>query len=757
MSPFLQAFDPQEANDTLNKMSIKLSTQNLVIQDLEESAKKLTLLKQEAKECVDKQTDEIAKLDKELPVIDTKKSITLTPDQQFLLKRKGNAEKLLSQCKLFVLRADEAIASFNKTSQTLKEKKIFSKKESLIYELPNLTNYISSWWHTLNFDTIKQNVGEIHFEFIILAGYLLVILLSIIAGVWLWRLIGNTTKHVKTESDSDKAGLAALLVVKRFVIPVVILSALWVSANIIDVYLEVDTKFSILFVISIVYVLFLALSSFCLSPPQPAVSYFTISVTRAKKLYHRILILLGLCYATAICYVLFYNDRIDPILLELVSGIIFTLQSLIIFSILILIATAPTFLGKYRGIRNAISVSLIFVLAFILIAQWSGFQEFAIYLLKGTFVSLTFLFIAWFAYSLISKLLTDFAERKYQWHHRLQSYLFITEDDSLIEITLLRLFVFLSFTIGTILVLNQTWSISSEWTQQVNVAFFNGFTVAESKIAPFRIILSLLFLSLGLLFIRIVKRYLHTKVVQNAKGPQQAQIMIMGYVFVFIVVLLASITAGINLKGLALIAGALSVGIGFGLQNIVNNFVSGLVLLIERPIKPGDRIVVGDQEGYVAHIGLRSTRVNTIERSDVIVPNSELINTQVVNYMYNNKKWQIRLSIGVEYGSDIDLVKKLLLEVATSQEDILTDSRDEPQVLFMSFGDNALIFELRVVIKNVNQKYPITSDLNFAIAKIFRKNGVVLAFPQTDLHIKDAIPFHVVTHQQKKDKDESAN
>ncbi|MEJ2686549.1 MAG: mechanosensitive ion channel [Gammaproteobacteria bacterium] len=196
--------------------------------------------------------------------------------------------------------------------------------------------------------------------------------------------------------------------------------------------------------------------------------------------------------------------------------------------------------------------------------------------------------------------------------------------------------------------------------------------------------------------------------------------------------------AGLEYKNLAIIAGALSVGIGFGLQNIVNNFVSGLILLFERPIRTGDWIVVGSTEGYVKRIRIRSTQIQTFDRADVIVPNSELISTQVTNWMLYDLRGRVRVPVGVAYGSDTALVKQLLLEAGGAHPQVITDgSAPEPVVLFLEFGDSSLNFELRIYIREIDMRLAVVSDLNFAIDAAFREHGVEIPFPQRDVHVRD--------------------
>jgi len=210
-----------------------------------------------------------------------------------------------------------------------------------------------------------------------------------------------------------------------------------------------------------------------------------------------------------------------------------------------------------------------------------------------------------------------------------------------------------------------------------------------------------------------------------------------GYGLMIAAGLIALAIAGVTFQNLALIAGALSVGIGFGLQNIVNNFVSGLILLFERPIRTGDWIIVNNIEGYVRRISIRSTQIQTFDRADVIVPNSDLISNSVTNLMLRDRFGRLRVPVGVAYGSDTQRVKESLLEVARAHPQVVQGSSivADPYVLFLSFGDSALNFELRAFVRDVGQRLTVLSDLNFAIDAAFREAGIEIPFPQRDLHI----------------------
>jgi len=194
-------------------------------------------------------------------------------------------------------------------------------------------------------------------------------------------------------------------------------------------------------------------------------------------------------------------------------------------------------------------------------------------------------------------------------------------------------------------------------------------------------------------------------------------------------------TLGFSFSNIAIIAGALSVGIGFGLQNIVNNFVSGVILLIERPIKVGDWVVVGQHQGYVTRISVRATEVETFERASVVIPNSELLSGSVVNWTHRDKYGRVDVRVKVAHGSDTEKVRDILLACADEHREIL--AWPAPLVLFREFGDSALIFDLQGYVVDVENRANVASDLNFAIDKAFRAAGVEMPFPQRDLTLRN--------------------
>ena len=241
---------------------------------------------------------------------------------------------------------------------------------------------------------------------------------------------------------------------------------------------------------------------------------------------------------------------------------------------------------------------------------------------------------------------------------------------------------------------------------------------------------------------RILQRLLIRRFLSKTRLQPSLQFglsRILGYTLIAIGFYVAFQVVGFDLSSLAIIAASLGVGVGFGLQNIINNFVSGIIILAERPISIGDRIDVAGVAGRVTKIQLRSTTVVTNDNITMIVPNADFISNTVTNWSHGDPKVRIRVPVGVAYGSDLKLLQQLLLEAAAEHPKALRDPT--PVVLFTEFGDSSLNFELGVWTQEMTAT-PIhfTSEMNFIIEQKLRENGIEIPFPQRDLHVRSGLP-----------------
>lgn len=394
--------------------------------------------------------------------------------------------------------------------------------------------------------------------------------------------------------------------------------------------------------------------------------------------------------------------------------------------------------GRGRGLRTV----LIFILLVTLFAELLGYLNLSAFLIRGFLGTLLSVFILWLLNEFTVEIFDGLDSGKRAWHQQLRQRLAIQEGEHIPGLVWFRILAVVIVWLMAATVFLKSWELSQvSWTYADNL-FNQGFSIGELRLVPAKILIGIVLFASVLLLSSAIKSRLRERsnlLARLEPSARETVVTLTGYAGFIIALLIGLSLAGFGFQNLAIVAGALSLGIGFGLQNIVNNFVSGIILLFERPIRRGDWVVVGGTEGFVKNIRVRSTEIETFDRSDVVVPNSEFISGQVTNWTLNDPNGRVRIPISVAYGSDVEQVREILLEIANQHDSVLKAGNfrqmPEPIVLFMSFGDSSLDFELRCFVHDIRSWPVVRSDINFAVDREFRKANIQIPFPQRDVHI----------------------
>lgn len=388
----------------------------------------------------------------------------------------------------------------------------------------------------------------------------------------------------------------------------------------------------------------------------------------------------------------------------------------------------------WRGLRTLMGL-LVLVIPVSAIAGYVSLSR-----LLGTQIVLTggLYVLVGVVIALCSELIEELLSQETEIGGKIRQNLELTDDGCELLVFWIKVAVISIIYIGAVLTMLVIWGAGGE---DLSAWLYNallGFSLGGVNISIATIFFALVLFSVVLLLTRLLQRFLEQVILPRTRidvGIQHSVRAAIGYIGFIVAAGFALSIAGVDLSKLAIIAGALSVGIGFGLQNVVNNFVSGLILLIERPIKVGDWVVVNDMQGYVKNINVRATEVQTFDRASVFIPNSNLISNPLLNWTHADKTGRVVVPVGVAYGTDTRKVQKLLIEVAEAHSSTLTTMA--PSVLFKGFGDSCLNFELRAFVKDVDKVATVSSDLCFEIDAAFRREGIEIPYPQQDVHWRD--------------------
>lgn len=725
------------SNQLIN-INNRLERGNFNQEDLARWTKVTIKLSGEASVCIAENAAKIKKLQESIDGLGEKvkdEAADVSKQRKQLQDEKDQLDKALAQCNLYKQRSDKASEHIS-----LAEKSYFQEKYLIrgphIYTLAVeylknpfelITDSSTFFWKHAGIQELDKN------QTLTILG---LIVLTVFIGIWIRRRLLKLEQGIQWHDDfSEHLAQAALTTFAKY-LPA--LSGASVAALILSIVTSDVTPTPFITTLAINLLIFLAFVTtvrLIFSPVKPAQTFIDFTPGIAIKLSRRLRILAILTFIGYMAFYTVFSESIpesNRLLLRDIFSLLFVLNLIWLFAVLV---KSP----KLESIRWLL-ITLIIIFALSLFAEWAGYRNLGLHGRRA--ILLTFILFAVFL--TFSKIFRDvfnaMDDGTYEWTKRLHEKLGVEDKKALPGLVWIRLLTTIVIWGGFSYILLSSWDQSGAIIEHTRNYIANGFQIGEFRIVPSKILISLLIFSLIIISTGWIKRQMETNWLPKTtmdRGGREAMVTITGYVMFVIAALIALSVAGFDFGSIAIVAGALSVGIGFGLQNIVNNFVSGLILLFERPIRKGDWIQVGTTEGYVQDIRIRSTRILTFDRSDVIVPNSELISNQVTNFMLDSIRGRAIVKVGVAYGSDTEKVRYILTQVAEENELVVKDGTSpKPMVLFRGFGDSSLDFELRVHLYDVDRRLSTISNLNFAIDKAFREEGIEIPFPQRDVHVK---------------------
>ncbi len=730
-------FNTESATSQFDEINKKLSDPGINLNSLISYVKNLEDLQDQAEVCVNKSEIELKKLNEILQSSQLEQSILIQQSEyKYLQKKKLFYSKHLSECRFYVYRSKEALVGYKDTIQKLSTYKML-KRSAPIWTISEKGLYASLG--KINFQSMYRSSGIENISLLQIIFGLILIGFGVATATYL-RSLGH---HWMDNHPGTSQGIFSLVAVfSSFIIPIAFLGITSVLFSVFFIKIPGNQILEVLSYSALGFILLLAVSKYLFCSPYSAKSPLGLSLNLGKSLHKRAIIILAWVFLGILSATAFDNQPLSPSLIELARTLYITVFVGLLAWFFLVFYKMPVMQVLHHTAFLVIKIIVSSLLLVTILTEWIGFHQLAIFIITAISLTLGLLLLAVGAWRLINNLYKWFDDNKYHAARGFKNLVGVKPHRKLKEVQLIKYICYLAVLFATIVVMMKIWGASQNIIDSVVESITSGFTFAEIKIIPLNIITALISFS----FILLAGRFLATIAArkerfEGEKDTQVAVASIVVYVAFAIALLFSLLIVGVNFTGLAIIAGALSVGIGLGLQNIVNNFVSGIILLLEKPIKPGDRVIVGSTEGFVKKIRLRSTQITTLAKEDVIVPNADLIANQVTNYMFRDHNWRVVCQVGVAYGSAIHLVKEVLLEVALKHPDVVQDAPNQPSVLFRNFGDSSLIFDLWCIINDVNKKFIVASELNFAIDDAFKAHKITIAFPQRDVHIKDHAPI----------------
>ena len=731
-----------DANKAISELSIlqeSLNQSDINERMLKDTREKAINIRTDALSCVNQIEPQVETLKLEVEALEQ-----ISPDVDIQIYERLSASRgqlseedaKLKNCSLTVVRSSRIIDLSNQLLNELTTELLSEKNEDIFDAIATLPAQLKQLPDLFFNDTVIQRITN---------ETLFLLILFLILGFSFGYFFGDQIKRIQYSDPFKSIDRSIILKLRALFKPFgrvqspILFGSLGISAA-IALSLSISPSDSWIirlglspFLASILYLLI----NWITGPFSPADKDEKSVSDAARNLKQR---LNFLSLILIITYIVFGPEWLGSELASDQSLMRITLVSLMIFA-LIPVLNKSTSLFMEDGQYGVIRFMGYSALALSFISELSGFHNLSSFVLNGFILTL---FSTYFLWSLLA-----LTENTVKWINgstnlvgiRIRSAMDLTRDAGKSKLAIYQLFFDASFWIIYLSILIRVWDPTGTLVETLSSYATDGIPMGDIRVIPTNILAGIIAFTILAGLTGWVKRWIDKRWLRQItpdRGARDALVTVVGYTGFSISALVGLSISGVNITGIAVVAGALSVGIGFGLQAIANNFVSGIILLFERPIKAGDFVSVGDVEGFVRKISIRATEIETLDNQDMLIPNSELISGRVTNWVLHNPYGRLIVKIGVAYGSDIEKVAAILEDSANQHEQVISDGRaSPPKALFMGFGDSSLDFELRVRITDIKRRYDVLSDLNFSINQRFASENIVIPFPQRDLHIRD--------------------
>ena len=731
-----------DANKAISELSIlqeSLNQSDINERMLKDTREKAINIRTDALSCVNQIEPQVETLKLEVEALEQ-----ISPDVDIQIYERLSASRgqlsaedaKLKNCSLTVVRSSRIIDLSNQLLNELTTELLSEKNEDIFDAIATLPAQLKQLPDLFFNDTVIQRITN---------ETLFLLILFLILGFSFGYFFGDQIKRIQYSDPFKSIDRSIILKLRALFKPFgrvqspILFGSLGISAA-IALSLSISPSDSWIirlglspFLASILYLLI----NWITGPFSPADTDEKSVSDAARNLKQR---LNFLSLILIITYIVFGPEWLGSELASDQSLMRITLVSFMIFA-LIPVLNKSTSLFMEDGQYGVIRFMGYSALALSFISELSGFHNLSSFILNGFILTL---FSTYFLWSLLA-----LTENTVKWINgstnlvgiRIRSAMDLTRDAGKSKLAIYQLFFDASFWIIYLSILIRVWDPTGTLVETLSSYATDGIPMGDIRVIPTNILAGIIAFTILAGLTGWVKRWIDKRWLRQItpdRGARDALVTVVGYTGFSISALVGLSISGVNITGIAVVAGALSVGIGFGLQAIANNFVSGIILLFERPIKAGDFVSVGDVEGFVRKISIRATEIETLDNQDMLIPNSELISGRVTNWVLHNPYGRLIVKIGVAYGSDIEKVAAILEDSANQHEQVISDGRaSPPKALFMGFGDSSLDFELRVRITDIKRRYDVLSDLNFSINQRFASENIVIPFPQRDLHIRD--------------------